>query len=172
MWKRETTFFLYTYLLRNRRYIMLIVEHQLKELVSCQAITALIAGPAPATHLFMCAGHIVVNAGHIIHQDGFINQWPDASVSFLLPDNDRQFLALTSSESIPLTILSSVASATFPMIEIGSGTSTSPTRREIKGVQVRQQESHAVLVINLWVNANVDLALAYQVSMLAGPVGR
>ncbi len=93
---------------------MLIVEHRLKDVLSCQSITALVAGPAPATHLFMCAGHILVDAGHIVHQDGLINQWPDASLSFIRPGNDRQFLALTSSEGTPLTLLSSVASATFP----------------------------------------------------------
>ncbi len=73
-------------------------------------------------------------------------------------------------KDIPLTLLSSVASATFPMIDLGSG--TSPSRREIKGAQVYQQGSHAVLVINLWVNSHNDLALAYQVSMLTGPAAR
>jgi hypothetical protein len=95
----------------------------------------------------MCAVHILVDAGHIVHQNSLINQWPDASLSFILPGNDRQFLAFTSSEGTPLTLLSSVASATFPLIELGAG--KSPTRREIKGAQVFQQGSHAVLMIRL-----------------------
>ena len=104
---------------------MLIVEHQLKAVESCQAIIAQVAGPAPATHLFICAGYIRVNAAHVVQQTGIINTTPDAPLplSFILPDNDRQFLAL-----------SATAAATFPMIDLSQN--TSPVRREIKAAQV------------------------------------
>lgn len=152
---------------------MLLVEHQLKAVESCQAITALVAGPAPATHLFLCAGSILVNAAHVVERTGIINSMPDAPLplSFILPGNDRQFLALTASDGTPLTLLSSTASATFPMIDLSQN--TSPVFREIKGAQVHQQGSHAVLVIFLKVNATEsEVALGYQVSLLAGPVTR
>ncbi len=148
---------------------MLIVEHQLKALESCQAIIAQVAGPAPATHLFICAGYIQVNAAHVVQQTGMINTMPDAPLplSFILPGNDRQFLSLTASDGTPLTILSATASATFPMIDLSQN--TSPVRREIKAVQVHQQGSHAMLVIYLKVNStDSEVALGYQVSILAG----
>lgn len=96
---------------------------------------------------------------------------PPLPLSFLLPDNNRQFLALTARDGTPLTILSSTASATFPLIDLSQN--TSPVRREIKGVQVQQQGSHALLVIFLRVNStDSQVALAYQTSLLAGPVAR
>jgi hypothetical protein len=148
---------------------MLIVEHQLKTVESCQAIIAQVTGPAPATHLFLCAGYIKVHAAHVVERTGTINSMPDTALplSFILPGNDRQFLALTASDGTPLTILSATASATFPMIDLSEN--TSPVRREITGAQVHQQGSHAVLVIFLKVNAtDSEVALGYQVSMLAG----
>ena len=148
---------------------MLIVEHQFKALESCQAITAQVAGPAPATHLFICAGYIQVNAAHVVERTGIINSMPDTPLplSFILPGNDRQFLSLTASDGTPLTILSATASATFPMIDLSQN--TSPVRREIKAVQVHQQGSHALLVIYLKVNStDSEVALGYQVSILAG----
>jgi hypothetical protein len=48
-----------------------------------------------------------------------------------------------------------------------------PVRREISGVQVQQQGLHTLLVIYLRVNStNSQVALAYQASLLAGPVAR
>jgi len=149
---------------------MLIVEHQLKAVESCQAIIAQVAGPAPATHLFICAGYIRVNAAHVVQQTGIINTTPDAPLplSFILPDNDRQFLALTASDGTPLTILSATASATFPMIDLSQN--TAPVRREIKAAQVHQQGPHALLVIFLKVTGtDNEVAISYQVSILAGP---
>ena len=152
---------------------MLIVEHQLKTLEMSQAVVAQVAGPAPATHLFLCAGYIQVNAAHVVERTGMVNIMPDAPLplSFLLPDNDRQFLTLAASDGTPLTLLSSTASATFLMIDLSQN--TTPVRREIKGAQVHQQGPHAVLVIYLKVStAESEVALGYQVSMLAGPAAR
>ncbi len=152
---------------------MLIVEHRLKSIDSCQALAAQVAGPPPATHLFLCSGFIHVDAAHVVQQSGLINTMPDGPLplAFLLPDNNRQFLSLSASDGTPLTILSSTASASFPMINLSQN--TSPVRREIKGVQVQQQGLHALLVIFLYVNSTDSLVeLAYQASLLAGPLAR
>lgn len=149
---------------------MLIVEHRLKSVESCQSLVAEVAGPPPATHLFLCSGCIQVDAARIMEQSGLINTLPDAPLplSFLLPDNNRQFLALTARDGTPLTILSSTASATFSCIDLSQN--TTPVRREITGAQVQQQGSHALLVIFLRVSStNSQVALAYQASLLAGP---
>lgn len=144
---------------------MLVVEHQLKTLETCQAITAQVAGPDPATHLFICTGQIVIDAGRVVQRSGMVNQIPEAPLSFLIPDNNRKYLSLVAHDGRPLTILSSTAFAAFPVFDAG----TIEVYRRIRGAQVRQQGSHALLVVNLWVHSHVDLALTYQVSILAGP---
>jgi len=150
---------------------VLIIEHRLKSLESCQSLVAEVVGPPPATHLFICSGFIQIDASRIVQESGMINTMPDAPLplSFLLPDNTRQFLALTARDGTPLTLLSSTASASFPVIDLSPN--TSPVRREIKGIQVQQQGPHALLVVYLRVNTtNSQVALAYQASLLAGPV--
>lgn len=152
---------------------MLLVEHRLKSVESCQSLVAEVVGPPPATHLFLCSGYIQIDAARIVEQSGLINTMPDSPLplSFLLPDTARQFLALTARDGTPLTILSYTASASFPLIDLSQN--TSPVRREITGVRVQQQGVHALLVIFLQVNAtNSQVALAYQASLLAGPVAR
>jgi hypothetical protein len=152
---------------------MLIVEHQLKNIESCQAMTVQVAGPAPATHLFICSGYILVNAAHVKERTGFVNMMPDHPLpfSFILPNNDRQFLSLTASNGAPLTILSFTASATFPMIHLNQA--VSPLHREIKAVQVQQRGPHAELVIYLYVSGeDSEVAITYQASILASPITR
>lgn len=116
---------------------MLIVEHRLKSVASCQSLVAQVAGPPPATHLFLCSGYIHIDAAHVVERSGLVNIMPETipPLAFLLPDTNRQFLALTGSDGASLTLLSATASVTFPMIDLSQN--SSPVRREIKGVQVQ-----------------------------------
>jgi hypothetical protein len=47
---------------------MFIVEHRLKSVESCQSLIAEVAGPSPATHLFLCSGYIQIDAAQIVEQ--------------------------------------------------------------------------------------------------------
>jgi hypothetical protein len=152
---------------------MLLVEHRLKSITSCQAVVAQVAGPPPATHLFLCSGFLDVEAAHVVQQSGLVNMLPQdpLPLAFLLPDNHRQFLSLSASDGTALTMLAATASASFPCIDLSQN--TTPVRREITAVQVQQQGGHVLLVILLKVSSsNSQVALAYQASLLAGPVAR
>jgi hypothetical protein len=149
---------------------MLLVEHRLKTLDTSQVMTVEVAGPAPASHLFLCSGRIHVEAARVVERTGLINMRPDdpLPLSFILPDNNRQYFSLSTSAGVPLRILSAQANATFPIIDIGDY--TLPRRREIRSVEIRQQDAHVLVVIYLYVNAtDVEVTMHYQASILAGP---
>lgn len=154
----------------RKRASLLLIEHRLKALDASQVMTVEVAGPAPASHLFLCSGRIHVEAARVVERTGLINTVPDAPLplSFILPDNNRQYFSLSTGAGMPLRMVSAQASATFPIIDIGDY--TLPRRREIRSVDIHQQDKHVMVVIYLYVNAtNVEVTMNYQASILAGP---
>lgn len=143
---------------------MIIIEHRLKEVKTCQAIEAQVVGPAPATHLFICTGIIMADAGRVVEQKGFNDiSIPEAPLSFIIPGSDRQFLSLIDNNGTPLSIISSTAFVSF------TTHNGRHVYKEIKQAHVYQQGAHPVLVIMLAIDIHADAMLSYNVSILAGP---